>query len=291
MRTFILLALSACSTTSHPVVAGDLGKPTGSAAMEASLATPGPVTIETVNTADWEVPLSGLLDVDKAGLADRSEPIQVFVHVLRHPTRGTFIVDTGVERDLRSVPSLIKRAMHTEKMTVHEDTAALKERLGRVDGVLLTHIHLDHVLGMQDLPASTPVYSGPGDAGARSFQNLFLRPMFDAFFAGHAPVRELAFAPDADGRFAGVLDLFGDGSVWAIHAPGHTPGTVAYLVRTPSGPVLLTGDVCHTRYGWEHEIAPGSYTADHPSNERSLHALRELVARHPHIEVRLGHQR
>jgi glyoxylase-like metal-dependent hydrolase (beta-lactamase superfamily II) len=104
-------------------------------------------------------------------------------------------------------------------------------------------------------------------------------------------VSEWQFQPDADGRFAGVIDVFGDGSLWALLAPGHTPGSTAYLARTVNGPVLLTGDVCHTAWGWQHDVPPGSFTSDRAANVESLARLKKLVAEHPKIEVRLGHQR
>ena len=40
-------------------------------------------------------------------------------------------------------------------------------------------------------------------------------------------------------------DVFGDGSVMALHLPGHTPDHLALLVKLASGPVLLTGDLYH----------------------------------------------
>lgn len=36
-----------------------------------------------------------------------------------------------------------------------------------------------------------------------------------------------------------IADIFGDGSVFAISAPGHTPGSTAYVLRTPKGPVAF----------------------------------------------------
>ena len=88
-----------------------------------------------------------------------------------------------------------------------------------------------------------------------------------------------------------MVDVFGDGSLWALATPGHTPGSTAYLARTPTGPILLTGDTCHTAWGWQNGEPPGSFTADRDANRRSLNALRELAARHPKMQVRLGHQR
>ena len=40
------------------------------------------------------------------------------------------------------------------------------------------------------------------------------------------------------------VDLFGDGSFWAISVPGHTDDDIAYLINGAT-PVLLTGDASH----------------------------------------------
>jgi glyoxylase-like metal-dependent hydrolase (beta-lactamase superfamily II) len=289
---------SACAITGHPVRPASLGASRRSADLVAVIDRPGPITVETVAAADWAVDRSGLIDLKDPRarqLKDGLEPIQIYFHVLRHPTRGTFIVDTGVERALRDDPrraairGFISRFMHLERMHIH---VALGDWLAQhpVDGVLMTHLHLDHVSGLPDVPHGTPVYVGPGEARTRDVTTAFVRPSIDRALAGQGPVEELRIDPDPDGRFAGVLDVFGDGSLWALYVPGHTKGSMAFLARTPTGPVLLTGDTCHTAWGWTHDVAPGSYTADHRANALSLARLRRLVAEHPAIEVRLGHQ-
>src|SRR5690606_41820310 len=52
--------------------------------------------------------------------------------------------------------------------------------------------------------------------------------------------------------FERVLDLLGDGSIWAISTPGHSPNHVSYLVNAESGPVLITGDRKSTRLNSSH---------------------------------------
>jgi glyoxylase-like metal-dependent hydrolase (beta-lactamase superfamily II) len=154
----------------------------------------------------------------------------------------------------------------------------------------LTHLHLDHIMGMPDVPHGTPVFSGPGETRSHGFLNLFTRPITDRAFAGQNTIAEWQFQADPDQRFHGVLDVFGDGSLWALHVPGHTPGSTAYLARTPQGPVLMVGDACHTSWGWEHEVEPGTFSKDQPLSAESLGELEGLVERHPNIDVRLGHQ-
>ena len=301
MTLWMVAALSGCQLTSHAVQSSTMGLPSSSREMLKVLDAPGPLTVETVNSADWQVPLSGLLNLNHekaraAKLKDRSEPISVFFHVVRHPTRGTFIVDTGVEKALRDAPERsafagpVSWVMHLELLKVQVPLADWVAQQQRLDGVFLTHLHLDHVSGMPDVPHGTPIFSGPHKASGMAFHNIALRPAMDRAFAGQAPISELQFRPDPQGRFAGVVDVFGDGSFWAILVPGHTEGSLAFVARTASGPVLMTGDTSHTVWGWENEVEPGSYTADAHRNQVALKQLRKLIAEHPGVVVKLGHQ-
>ena len=298
------LLACACATTSHDTQKATLGVPRSTADMLAVIDQPGPATVETVASADWQVTRAGLINLDNpkakaAGLKDGDEPVQIFFHAIRHPTKGTFLVDTGVENALRDHPDqaairgLVASAMHLEKMKFN---APLGDWLKahpdvKPDGVLFTHLHLDHVAGAADLPASTALYTGPNEASGRGFMNLFIQGNVDRALAGKPATSELQFQPDPSGRFDGVLDLFGDGSVWALWVPGHTPGSVAYVIRTPNGPVLLTGDACHTRWGWDNDVEPGTFSDDPAQSRANLEKLRQLAAEHPKMEVRLGHQR
>lgn len=302
----LLVAVAAagagCVASTHAAVPSSLGTPSSSDAMEATLDRPGPISLEVVNSTDWAVPRSGVINLDSArakaaGLKDGDEPIAVFAYVLRHPTRGVFLVDSGVTDRLVHDPKgagvgmLVRWQLHPEKMQLHESADHLVARLGApLAGVLLTHLHLDHVSGIPAIPPGTPLYAGPAETTDRSFWNVFTQGTIDAFLAGQAPVQTWQYAPDPSGRSSGVIDVFGDGSLWAVLAPGHTPGSTAYVVRTTNGPVLLTGDASHTRWGWEHDVEPGTYSGDRPRSVASLASLRALSARHPAMTVHFGHQ-
>ena len=295
-------ALAGCAPTSHPVTAATFGVPRRAAELESVVDQPGPVVVETVAAADWEVSRAGLINLDHpdakaAGLADEPEPIKIYFHALRHPQRGLYIVDTGIERaqwanpDQAAIRGAVASFMNVDRMRIRVDTAGWLARQGQpLAGVLLTHLHLDHVSGMRDVPKGTPIYAGPGETSESAFLNLFVAPIIDDALEGQSSIRELSFTRDPDGRFDGVLDLFGDRTVWAIHVPGHTPGSTAYLARTPSGPVLMVGDASHTAWGWKHGVEPGTFSEDGPRSAESLRRLRALVERHPRISVRLGHQ-
>jgi glyoxylase-like metal-dependent hydrolase (beta-lactamase superfamily II) len=297
-----LATIGACAATSHPVRRSNLGEPRSTADLLAVVDSPGPVIVETVNAADWATDRSGLVNLkdpraESAGLEEGLEPIQVYFYALRHPTQGLFLVDTGVENAVRDNPDgsalsgLVWRFMHIGRMQVHAPLGEwLKAQTQPLKGVFLTHLHFDHSSGIVDVPAETPVYMGPGEAEATGLFSMLNRGTTDRVLDGKGDIQEWPSTPDPSGRFDAVADVFGDGSVWALWVPGHTPGSTAYLARTPKGAVLFTGDTCITKWGWEHDVEPGSFTMDHPSNVASLAKLRRLVAEHPGIDVRLGHQ-
>jgi glyoxylase-like metal-dependent hydrolase (beta-lactamase superfamily II) len=271
-------------------------------ALLAVIDEPGPVLFEQVVAADWTVARSGLINLDhpraiEAGLVDGDEPIQIYFYVLDHPRFGTYLVDSGLEQGFRDpastgrVGAIVRAAMNTDALEVRETTADwLARRGGRLDGVFLTHIHLDHIMGLPDVPPDTPVYTGPGETRVADLLHLFTQGTTDRLIGARGALREWRYQDDPSGRFAGVIDVFGDASVFALHVPGHTPGSTAFVVRTPGGSKLLVGDASHTRWGWENGVEPGTFSYDGPTSAASLAKLRALAAAHPDLEVYLGHQ-
>ena len=288
------VALAGCEASSVATVPATLGIASKRAALTATENT-GPVVLEKRVAATWEVPLSGLLNLDHpkaiaAGIEDGSEPIEVYVYVLRHPSAGTYIVDSGISERFTyedgnpDVSSIVAMAMNTELLEVKLATADLATELGGVDGVFLSHIHIDHIMGLPDLPPETPVYIGPGDAAFTAALNAFSQGTTDRLLGVQGQLREWQYGGNK------VLDIFGDGSVFAIHSPGHTPGSTAYLVMSTEGPQLLLGDATHTRWGWENGVEPGTFSADIPQSAESLAWLVQLADDIPGITVHPGHQ-
>lgn len=297
-----ILVLGGCATSSHPVEPAELGVVRRYSELAAVIEQPGVLEVETINSCDWAVARSGLINLEhphavEAGLEDGDEPIQVYFHVVRHPSRGTYVIDTGVERAQRDDPDnalisgFLASAMNGDAMVVRTALGDfLKKEPRPIAGVFLTHLHVDHIMGMRDVPNRTPIYLGPGETSATAFMNMFVQGVTDDALEGKGALREWKYSPDADGKFAGLVDIFGDGSLWAIWVPGHTAGSTAYLARTTRGPVLFTGDASHTVWGWEHGVEPGEFSANREESAIHLAKLAELVKQYPSIEVRLGHQ-
>lgn len=301
----LLIVIQGCSLSDHKVVPSQLGTRSSLAELEKVIDVPGPIEIQTINSADWTVPLSGLIDLKSpaaqtAHLTDHPEPIHIFAHIVRHPKFGTYLVDTGVSRQLMDDPGghgvswIVRKVMPLGKIQVRESTAQILAGIPEgLHGVFFTHLHVDHISGMPDIPSTVPLYIGRTEVSQTSFENAFVRGTTTELLADKAELQEWPFQLSEGSQslaIGEVVDIFGDGSAFAISTPGHTPGSTAYVFRTPKGPVLLTGDTSHTRWGWEHAVEPGSYTADQPTNLKSLQLLEQLVARHPRMDVRFGHQ-
>lgn len=295
------MSLFGFKTTTHPTASAKIGQPTTASTMEALLSQPGLIELQT-EEADWTANLSGLLNLHDpkaiaAGLTDRKEPIKIYTHIIRHPSHGFFLIDTGVSRRFVSDPAavgvgwVLRTYAGIQDMRPQKSTAEIIAReKTALKGVFMTHLHLDHVSGLPDIPKDIPIYTGPHEAESSLLMNIFVRGTNDRLLAGRPPLQELVIPKDSDGVFEGVLDVFGDGSFFAILSPGHTEGHLAFVARTKAGPVLLTGDVCHTRWGWDNSVEPGSFLQERDPSRRSLLALKALHERHPGMVVRLGHQ-
>ncbi|WOJ95312.1 MBL fold metallo-hydrolase [Congregibacter brevis] len=296
----LAVLLASCSATDVPTDTADLGRSVSIDAVFEDIATTGPIEFEKVTAATWSVPLSGLLNLEHpnaqaAGIEDRDEAISVYTYVLKHPEHGVYLVDGGVSESFRGADNsdvswLVAKVMNMAALTVQRSNREILAGLDgeAISGVLLTHIHLDHIMGFDDLPLGTDVYLGPGEAEASSANHLATRGTTNRLLSQVSQLREWAF----DGSKA--LDVFGDGSLFAIHAPGHTAGLTVYLARTTAGAQLMIGDLTHTRWGWENGVEPGTYSADLPQSAKSLTWIKSLVDKYDAagniITVHPGHQ-
>jgi N-acyl homoserine lactone hydrolase len=298
------LPLTSCVITSVPIEVTSLGSSISAAELETLVDQPGPLDLQQVVAANWSGPLSGLLNLSNpkavsAGLKDRQEPIQIYFYAISHPTRGNFLVDSGVSkettrRDDDSLSrSFVGRQAGMDKLETSAETGQwIMNNLTKPPfAAFFTHIHLDHIMGISDLPKQTTLYIGPGENSYRDFQNIFVQGFTDRLIGADRRLMALEFPlqPSSESDIP-IIDLFGDKSFFALHVPGHTPGSLAFVARTKKGSVLMLGDTCHTAFGWLNGVEPGSFTHDHALNRRNLNKLRELANRHPKMKVYLGHQ-
>ena len=137
--------------------------------------------------------------------------------------------------------------------------------------VLLTHGHFDHTGGLQAF-AGVPVYLHPED------QEILNDPERNAgFLAGDRRPRPENTLPVRDGD---ALSLCGMG-VSVLHTPGHTKGSVCYLV---DGQALFTGDTLFEAGFGRTDLYGG--------DEKALwQSLRKVLSLENDVPVYPGHGR
>ena len=296
LAPILLLGLTAgCAPTSKETQAASMGQPGTMAELLASMEKPGVIEFKKHVSGDWAIDLSGLLNLEHpkakaAGLSDRVEPIQIFTYSLNHPTKGTYLVDSGLSKGFLDIQNnkelsyIVKMAMNTDLIKLHITTGEISNQLGGIDGVFLTHIHMDHIMGLTDLGPEVAVYVGPGETTITNLTNAATRGTTDRLLGNVKALHEWQFGDSK------LIDIFGDGSVWAIHSPGHTPGATAYLANTTMGPQLMVGDATHTAWGWHNGVEAGTFSGNIPVSAISLARLKNLAGDVPGITAHPGHQ-
>jgi len=253
-------------------------------------AEPPQVTVETLVTGHASGDRRMVLDPGDPNirrLANPSEPSAVLAHLVYHPRHGYFLVDAGLSRTFTtsggnySTPlnELLSTIGVETRQSPGEDAASqLRARGVAPQKVFLTHLHEDHTSGLADLDCGIPAVFGVGEG-----------PPGDHFAC--RTVHKIDFR-DAEPMvpFDRVLDVFGDGSFWAIATPGHSPGHISYLAHARGGPILITGDAAAYHAQIAHRIRPAPGVFDPETAARSLDQLAALTERFPRLRVAVGHE-
>ena len=215
--------------------------------------------------------------------------------LVEHP-RGDVLIDAGFGRliraQLRAMPLFFRLLTDLEQSQPAADQlTATGYDFKRLRFILLTHAHWDHVSGVPDFP-SVPVLVTAAEHRfiyASGFPNAPARTI--------DPKRYQDYGFDG-GRYLGFEqshDLYGDGSIVIVAAPGHTPGSVVVFVTLPSGArYAFVGDLVWQLEGLaEREQRPwleARVLGEDPSAvQDSMRRLNAIVPRHPQMKIVASH--
>jgi N-acyl homoserine lactone hydrolase len=176
----------------------------------------------------------------EGGEGETELPIPAYL--IEHP-KGTALFDTGMHPACQHDPvgRVGARITGLFRFNYHpgEEITARLALLGhdpaRIDLIITSHLHFDHVGGNALIPNATVIVQrrewqagmDPDIAAQRGFNP-------QDFDLGHKVVQ-------VDSEH----DVFGDGSVMCLPTYGHTPGHQSLKLRLAGGEVVLAADSCY----------------------------------------------
>jgi glyoxylase-like metal-dependent hydrolase (beta-lactamase superfamily II) len=177
---------------------------------------------------------------------------------------GLVLIDTGTRKEARAVGLAIRALGHAPE---------------EVRGIVVTHLHRDHVGGLATVKEHTgaEVWMHPADAEAVRTGVAMRRLEPGPGRLRTAIVKAVERRPEVTHAGIAVEHVVSDGEElpWdgleALHTPGHTAGHLALLLPRDGG-VLFVGDAA-TNWG---RLSWGPIYEDVADGERSLRRLAAL---------------
>jgi len=239
--------------------------------------------------------LSGIMNLEheKAqNIKDEVIEIPVNVGLVQHQEYGAYLIDAGLDKSYVHSPHgtirglMVKSYLGKGSQEPNTHIAAILNRESiQLEGVFLTHLHQDHTAGIVDLPKDIPYVAGKNE---RYVNFRFF--MQSDHLAGIDALYEIDFATGIELPPLGkAVDLFGDGSLWAISSSGHSAGHVIFLINGIDEQVLFTGDACNDHYQFEMGIGPGFYSSDLEGGQEALERIILFKERYPKVKLVYGH--
>ncbi len=221
-------------------------------------------------------------------------PVPAFL--VRHPTAGPVLIDTGLHPSVSTDPRqnlgrILGGMFELESGT--DVPSRLRDKginPKDVKVVILTHLHVDHASAISEFPNATFVVSAAEWEAATSSPSLrkgYRRQTFDYAF-DYATVDFDADFIGSYGPFGRTFDVFGDGTIRLVFTPGHSEGHCSVICSLPRRDFVALGDAA---YFWR-QIEGGTepyLVADLHNWRRSLRELNAYRQAFPYALVVPSH--
>ncbi len=211
-------------------------------------------------------------------------------YVVRHPSAGTILIDTGMHADVREhfrrdfggPLSLMFRTLRSAATPYDEQLRTLGIDPDAERRVIMTHLHVDHTSGMRLLPNAEFICSRE-EWAASSHRFAIAKGYVSHHLPPESRMRLLDFERDGEpyGPFTKTIDLLGDKTIRLISTPGHTAGHLSVLLAlTQNRQTLLIGDAAYTLRNIQQETLP-ALTDNDAAAMRSMQEIKAFAEREP----------
>ena len=139
-------------------------------------------------------------------------------------------------------------------------------KIDEIDFIALSHLHSDHVGAATMFNEATWLVQEPEFEAAFSPSPMFDLSLYEGLKSNKRQILN------------GDFDVFGDGSVTILSAPGHTPGHQVLLLDLKAfGPLLLSGDLYHFVKSRELKSVP-DFNVNAEETLESMSKIENIIA-------------
>jgi glyoxylase-like metal-dependent hydrolase (beta-lactamase superfamily II) len=233
-------------------------------------------------------------------LGSKQNVVPVPAFLIRHPSAGAILVDTGLHPSIATDPkenfgALAARSGKPTLAAGEDVPSQLRKRgldPGEIPIVVMTHLHLDHTSAISEFPGSTFIVSETewqaAAHGPSPILNGYRRAHFDYAFE----YRTIDFnrdIVDSYASFGRTFDLFGDGSIRLAYTPGHSAGHMSVIAHLAERDFVIGGDAMYVAGQLDGSEPAPPRPADAHNFRRSLQELRLFRSQFPDVVITPGH--
>lgn len=272
---FIMMLFFGCSKT-FSVSEYDLPKQTATS-IDDIFSSKTKVQIEYVEAGKAFGTLSDFIDIRAKGCQDKETEFSITSLIVTHPVRGVILVNAGLDSSFKNERkekcfSLWNKTDRIDGILHQEEGVQNKLRGREPSTVVLTDTKMSSIAGLLDLHNPIVVICGRERITPRIYP--FTINDYEKAIASEQQLdfeKGIYIIPSTK-----VLDIFGDGSVWAVETPGVTKGSVSYLVHGIDEWIFFIG-ASSTDVGFTNGVGPGRGAADFDEALESIEKIREIT--------------